>query len=84
MRHDNHYHIHSDPTLLPPPAAGAIPPGRRPSNATVQREVPSIEGTRTETIAFYSLQRDLWQLRRDATAKRILSPNDRAEHRPHR
>jgi hypothetical protein len=77
MAHDDHYHIHSHATLPPPPASGAVPPGP-PSNATVTLSVPqNTTAGPNVSMDFYSLERDLAQLRRDATTKGILSANDR-------
>ena len=77
MAHDDHYHVHSDPGLPPPPLIG--PPAPPPSNSTVTLTVPrNTAASGTVTMEFYSLERDLMQLRRDASAKGILSANDTA------
>jgi hypothetical protein len=76
MAHDDHYHVHSDPKLPPVPAIGPA----LPSNLTVQLPVPLNSTVKGRVMmSFYSLERDLAQLRRDAAAKGILSKNDRAE-----
>ncbi len=78
MAHDDHYHVHSDPGLPPPPLVG--PPAPPPSNATITMTVPrNTAAAGTVTMDFYSLERDLAQLRRDASAKGILSANDVAD-----
>ena len=78
MAHDDHYHIHSHPALPPVPPFG--PALAQPSNATVPIPVPeNTSAGHATTLSFYSLERDLAQLRRDAADKKILSPNDREE-----
>ncbi len=78
MAHDDHYHVHSDPGLPAPPVFG--PPAPPPSNSTVTLTVPrNTASSGTVTMEFYSLERDLAQLRRDASAKGILSGNDTAD-----
>lgn len=78
MAHDDHYHVHSHPGLPPPPAPGVLgPPAGPPSNTALPITVPrntAVGGT--VTMSFYSLERDMAQLRLDAHAKGILSAND--------
>lgn len=75
MAHDDHYHVHSNPGLPAPPLVGPLAPP--PSNATVTLTVPrNTAAAGTVSMSFYSLERDLAQLRRDATSKGILSKND--------